>query len=210
MPDLSIPEVRLRDKLPKGLRTMTLDDIQKAIPDVRLPAIDVSGIDLAGDVEKAARSAEKVSRKARKSAAREAAKAAKAVEKALPARSTGPNPVAIGILAMIGGLVVGWILATNPSTGPRVSAWLEDLRLKFEEWRGAGFRELDDEEWDTTDPVAYPESLRAPIAPEPYSDTLSTAETGVGVGPGQLPEGMGTDDPAEVGAADRLGSSERI
>ena len=41
MPDITLPEVRLRDKLPEGLRDMTMDDIQKAIPEVKLPRFDI-------------------------------------------------------------------------------------------------------------------------------------------------------------------------
>ena len=192
MPDISLPEVRLKDKLPEGLRDMTFDDIQKAMPEVHLPKID-----LGRDAAKARKAAEKAARDAQKSAGREAAKAVRAVEHALPRRKA-PNPVPVAILAMLGGLVVGWILANNPVTGPRISAWLDDLRMRFDEWRGRG-GDLD-ESWETAEPVAYPESLRSPIEPDRFASNLSTTETGIGVGPGQLPEGMGTDVPPRVGA----------
>jgi hypothetical protein len=207
MPDISLPEVRLKDKLPEGLRDMTFDDIQKAIPEVHLPKIDL-GRDAAKArkaaekaAQKAAKEAEKAARDAQKVAGREAAKAARAVEQALPRRNA-PNPVPVAILAMLGGLVVGWILANNPVTGPKISAWLDDLRMRFDEWRGRGPDV--DESWETAEPVAYPESLRSPIEPDRFAPNLSTTETGVGVGPGQLPEGMGTEDPARVGADDRI------
>lgn len=200
MPELSLPEVRLKDKLPEGLRSMNLDDIQKAIPDVRLPSFELPKVEIGREAQRAARRADKASRRAQKAAAREASKAARAVENALP-RRPGPNPVPVAILAMLGGLVIGWLLANNPVTGPKISAWLDDLRMRFDAWRGGGFDE--DDEWDTTDPVAYPESLRAPVEPTRFADELSPMETGVGVGPGQLPEGLGTDDPARVGADER-------
>ena len=213
MPDISLPEVRLKDKLPEGLRDVTVEDIQKAIPEVHLPKFELPRMDLGRESQKAAREAakaakgvEKATRNAQKAAAKEAAKAAKAVEQALPRRS-GPNPVPIGILAMIGGLVVGWILATNPTTAPRIRGWLGDLRMRFDQWRG-GMSQYGDE--TTTDAVAYPGSLRAPIAAEAYSDTLGETQTGVGVGPGRLPEGMGTEDPSRVGADEGYASSERF
>jgi hypothetical protein len=206
MPDISLPEVRLKDRLPEGLRDMTIDDIQKAIPEVHLPRIDL-GRDAAKARQaaekaaaKAAKQAEKAARDAQKSASREAAKAARNVEHALPfARRQGPNPVPIAILAMLGGLVVGWLLATNPTTRARISGWFDDLRMR----REAGGRGVGGEEWDTSEPVAYPESLRSPIESDRFATNLSTADTGVAVGPGQLPEGMGTSDPARVGADDR-------
>ena len=199
MPDISLPEVRLKDKLPEGLRDMTMDDIQKAMPEVHLPKLELPRFDLSRDAQNAAREAEKATRRAGKAAAREAAKAAKAVEDSLPRRS-GPNPVAIGFLFMLGGLVVGWLLASNPTTAPRISAWLDDLRTRFDQWRGTG--SALDEEWDATQPGAYADSLGAPLASEPYGDTLSGSETGVGVGPGELPEGVGAGDPTSVGVSD--------
>jgi hypothetical protein len=195
MPDISRPEVRLKDKLPEGLRDMTMDDIQRAMPEVHMPRMD-----LGRSARKARKGAERAARDAQKAAAREAANVSRAVGKALPQRS-GPNPVPIALLAMLGGLVVGWILANSPTTGPRISAWLDDLRMRWDEWRGRGG--VVDEDW-AAEPQAYPESLRAPIASEPYSGNLSESETGVGVGPGELPEGMGTSDPARVGADDRI------
>lgn len=216
MPELSMPEVRLKDKLPEGLREMRIDDIQKALPDVRLPRIDLgrearnagkaaerAGRGAEKAAAKAARQADKAARSAQKAAAKEAAKAARTIGEALPLprRKRGPNPVPIAVMFMIGGLVVGWILANNPVTGPRISAWLDDLRIRWDEWRGRGADT--DDEWDAQ-PQAYPESLRAPIASEPYSDTAAGAEAGFGTGTSELPEGMGTSDPARVGADDRI------
>ena len=217
MPDISLPEVRLKEKLPEGLRDMTMDDIQKAMPDVRLPRIDIAGearsagrsAERAANrarkaaekaARQAAREADKATKASRKSVGREASKAARAVENVLP-RRRGPNPVPIAILFMIGGLVVGWILASNPSTGPRIAAGLDRLRMRFDEWRGRGMDQLDDE-WDTVEPRAFTESPRAPIESDPFASNLGSSETGVPVGPGELPEGMGTD-PSRVGANER-------
>jgi hypothetical protein len=209
MPDISLPEVRLKDKLPEGLRDMTMDDIQKALPDVRMPKFDVGR-----DARKASRAAEKAAAKAarqvdrtardvQKAAPRGAGDAAKTVQSALPSRP-GPNPVPVAMLAMLGGLVVGWILANNPTTGPRIAAWMDELRARFDEWRGRGMSELDDEEWDTAEPQAYTESLRAPISPEPYVSNLAESDTAMATSSGELPDGMGTSDTAQVGADDRL------
>lgn len=208
MPDLSMPEVRRRARLPEGLRDMSVEDIQSAMPDVRLPKVELPKVelprldDLGREAGRAARRADKAARRARKSAEREASRAARAVEGALP-RRPGPNPVPIAILAMLGGIVVGWLLATHPVVGPRIRAALDNARRSlFERGTSAG-----EDEWDTTDAQAYPASLRAPIEPDRYSGTLPEEETGVGVGPGELPEGMGTTEPDQVGAGN--GSSVR-
>jgi len=166
MPEITLPEVRLKDKLPEGLRDMSLDDIQKAIPDVRLPTVDLAREAKAAGkaAERATRAAEKAAARAaaraakqadraardvQRAAAREASKAARSVESVLP-RKRGPNPGPIAILFMLGGLVVGWLLATNPTTGPRVSAWLDDVRARWDSWRGRGTGELEDDDWDDT------------------------------------------------------------
>jgi hypothetical protein len=217
MPSITLPEVRLKARLPEGLRDMSVQDIQNAMSDVRRPAVEAPKVelpkvelpkvelpkvelpkfdfDLGREANRAARRADKATRSARKSARREASKAARTVERALPRRA-GPNPVPIAILAMLGGVIVGWLLATNPVTGPRVRAMLDSARNTLS-GRGSGFGE---EDWDTTDAQAYPASLRASIEPERFSGTLPEDETGIGVGPGELPEGLGTSDREEIGA----------
>ena len=194
MPDISLPEVRLKARLPEGLRDMSVEDIQNAMPEVRLPKVDLSKVELpkfdldfGREAGKAAKRADKAAKGARKSAV-------KAVENALP-RKRGPNPVPVAILAMLGGVVVGWLLASNPVTGPTVRGWLDSIRRAIFE-RGTSWQ---DEEWDTTDAQAYPASLRAEVEPERYSESLGVEETGIGE-PSQLPEGLGTSDPDAAGA----------
>jgi hypothetical protein len=195
MPDISLPEVRLKARLPEGLRDMSVEDIQNAMPDVRLPKVDLSKVELpkleldfGREAGRAARRADKAAKGARKSAV-------KAVENALP-RKAGPNPVPIAILAMLGGVVVGWLLATNPVTGPKVRAWLDSIRRSIFE-RGNGW---DQDEWETTDARAYPASLRAEPEPERYSGLIGEETTATGTEPEPLPEGLGTSDPSEVGS----------
>ncbi len=199
MPDISLPEVRLKGKLPEGLRDLTVDDIQRAMPDVHLPNIDLGRETrkLGRDARKAARQAERATREARKTAAKEAGKAARAVEKALPRRS-GPNPVPIAILAMLGGVVVGWLLSRNPATGPRINALMSDLRTRLDQWRGRGSEQFDDE-WDTTGVQTPADSGAAPAASEPYTGTLSTPDAALGTTTTQLPD-VATTDPDHVAA----------
>ena len=207
MPDISVPEVRLKDKLPEGLRDMTVEDIQKALPAIHLPKLELATSDIARDAQRAAKDAGKAAGRARKDAAkaargaqkdarkaargaqrtvaREAGKAAKEASKVLPRRA-GPNPVPVGILAMLGGLVVGWILATNPTTGPRIRAYINELHARFETWRGRGAAgehgEARSDSGVGTDPIAGPV--------------------------GDLPEGLPKDDPVRVTAGNGTTSSQ--
>jgi hypothetical protein len=199
MPDISVPEVRLKDKLPEGLRDMTVEDIQKALPEFHLPKLELSTTDIARDAQRAAKDAGKAAGRARKDAAKaargaqkDARKAARGAQKTvareaakvLPRRA-GPNPVPIGILAMLGGLVVGWILATNATTGPKIQASLRDLQSRFETWRGRGAGDHGEARSDSgvgTDPIAGPV--------------------------GDLPEGLPKDDPVRVTAGNGTTSSQ--
>ena len=196
MPDISLPEVRFKARLPEGLRDMSVEDIQHAMPDVRLPKVDLSkvelpkiDVDFGREAGRAAKRADKAAKSARKSAVR-------AVENALP-RKSGPNPVPVAILAMLGGVVVGWLLATNPVTGPKVRAWLDSIRRSLFERSS-----MDEDEWDTTDAQAYPASLRAEPEPERYTGLLGNEETATGTEPAALPDGLGTTDPDAMGASD--------
>lgn len=191
MPEISMPEVRLKDKLPEGLRDVSVEDIQKAFPEVKLPKLD---FDFGREAGKAAKRTEKLAKEARKAAEKEAGRAAKALESQLPRR--GPNPVLVAVFAMLGGLAIGWLLATNEALLARVRSVVDTARSSM-----GGRNDFGEDEWDTTDPQAYPASLRAPVESEPYSGTLSESETGIGSEPGTLPEGLGTSDPEEVGAA---------
>lgn len=133
MPEIKFPEVRFPEiKLPEGLRDMNREDIQKALSDamsdVKMP-----------DVKMPKRS-----------------DIAKSVEKALPSRP-GVSPVPFAVLAMLGGLIVGWILATSPLTAPRINAAMGSVRQKIDEWRSStDVDELDGE------PDAFRDAFRNP------------------------------------------------
>ena len=206
MPDISLPEVRLKGKLPEGLRDLTIDDIQKAMPDVHLPTVDLGRETrrLGADARRAAKQAERTAREARKAAAKEAGKAARAVEQVLPRRA-GPNPVPIAILAMLGGAVVGWLLSTNPATGPRINAFISDLRRRLGEWRGRGTEAFDDE-WDTADTQAFTGAAATAVASEPYTGTVSAADASLGTTTTQLPD-VATSDPEQVTAGNGTSST---
>jgi hypothetical protein len=162
MPEIKFPEIRFPEiKLPEGLRDMSREDIQKAMSDVKMPDVKMPDVKLPkrSDI-------------------------AKSVEKALPTRA-GPSPVPFAILAMLGGLIVGWILATSPLTGPRISAAMGGVRHRIDEWR-SGTDDLD--ELDTA-PDAFRDAYRNPLTSDTYTGTGSAgaagSDTPVGVGPGR-------------------------
>jgi len=159
MPDIKFPEVRFPEfKLPEGLRDMSREDIQKAISDVRMPDVKMP------DVKMPKRS-----------------DIAKNIENALPRRE-GPSPVPFAVLAMLGGLVVGWILATS-SYAPRITAAMDGVRQKIDDWRSSADGLDDDLDGS---PEAFRDAFRAPAK----SDQFET-QPGLSVGSSDLPESIG-------------------
>jgi hypothetical protein len=170
MPDISLPEVHLPDfKLPEGLRDMNREDIQRAMPDVRLPKIDLKRSDIS----------------------KELAKAGRDIDKALPRRSA-PSPLPFVFFGMLAGLFIGWFLASSTVTGPRIGGAVDEVRGRVAKWRASdGTNDgTNDDEYDAQ-PAAFPDALRAPVGSDPYAANMTDRQTGVGVGPGALPEGIG-------------------
>src|SRR2546423_3211249 len=103
MPDISLPEVRLRDKLPEGLRDMSREDIQKAMPEMRLPRLELprrSGV--SKEVAKAVKDLEKAGRD---------------LDKALP-RRPAPSPLPFVFFGMLAGPFIGWVPAGSAPPRP--------------------------------------------------------------------------------------------
>jgi hypothetical protein len=162
MPEIKLPEVKLPEfKLPESLRDVSREDIQKAMSDVKFKV----ELPKRSDIEKS-------------------------IQKSLPTKP-GPSPVPFAILAMLGGLVVGWLLATSPVTGPRISAAMGNARRKIDEWRNGG-QNLDDEFDMGTDSMgsSYGSTLGTgsslgggtAVGPTTGLGTSTTTPTGTGVG----------------------------
>lgn len=173
MPDISFPEVHMPDlKLPQGLRDMNREDIQKSISDAK-PKIDLpKSKDISRELAKATNKA-----------TRQLEKAGRDIEKSLPRRS-GPSPLPFVIFGLLSGLVVGWLLASSPTTGPRISSLVDEIKSRIDRWRTAAMAEAD----AGSEPAAYHDAT--------YAGAMSDAQTGVGVGlggngVGAAPPGVG-------------------
>lgn len=175
MPDISLPEVRLPElKLPEGLREVNREDIQKAMPDVRLPKIELPRRqDIARELSKAGKEIEKAGRE---------------LDKALP-RRPAPSPLPFVFFGMLAGLFIGWFLASSTVTGPRISGLVGDVRGRVDRWRKETTKGTEDE-FDASS-TAYPDALRTTGTSE-RTDGMPARETGVGVGPGPMSQGVGT------------------
>jgi hypothetical protein len=168
MPDISLPEVRLPDfRLPEGLRDMNREDIQRAMPDVRLPKLELPR---------------------RSIVSKELAKAGKEIDKSLPRREA-PSPLPFVFFGLLAGLFIGWFLATSTVAGPRIGGIVGEARSRVMRWRTS---ETSDEDAFDSQTAAFPDALRAPVSSDAYGSNMNERETGIGVGPGTLPEGIGS------------------
>ncbi len=177
MPTISLPKF----ELPEVFRDMTTDDIAKAMPDVHVPKVDVDAIGkragkVFDDVAKnAGKAVDDVARNAGKMVDDVAKSVSSNVEQALPRRN-GPSPVPFAILGMLGGLIVGWMLATSPTTAPRITSFMDRLRARFEEWRTSRMTDLEDDLDDAADEVRSASSdLGQPVMAESEYAGTSTA-----------------------------------
>jgi hypothetical protein len=175
MPDISFPDVKLPDiKLPEGLRDMTREDIQKAVPEVRFPRFSMPR---RSDVSKQLAKAGK-----------EIEKAGKGIDVALPRRSA-PSPVPFVLVGIVAGLVAGVLLATSSATGPRIGALADELRARIDRWR-TGMGGSDDEFDSAT--ASYPDALRSSIETDSFGTTMADESSALAVGPGDTTNGIGT------------------
>lgn len=187
MPTISLP----RFQLPEGLRDMSADDIGKAMQDVHLPKVDVDKIGkragkVVDDVAKnAGRAVDDVAKSAGKVVDDVAKSVSSNVEQALPRRA-GPSPVPFAILGMVGGLIVGWLLATSPTTAPRINAFMDWLRTRIEDWRAGRTTDLDDDFEEAAEELRS-DATGLPVMGEPeYVGTPSgTMHTGTALGDDQ-------------------------
>ena len=183
MPSISLPKF----ELPEVFRDMTTDDIAKAMPDVHVPKVDVDAIGkragkVFDDVAKSAgKAVDDVAKNAGKMVDDVAKSVSSNVEQALPRRS-GPSPIPFAILGMLGGLIVGWLLATSPTTAPRINSFMDWLRGRIEDWRTSRMSNLDDDLEDATAELRSETSgLGQPVMGEPeYAGAASTMHTGTG------------------------------
>jgi hypothetical protein len=182
--EVNVPEVKIpRMAVPAALREMTVEDVMKAIPDVRIElpkSVDLSKIELP-KLEMPAVELPKVD-------------LSKAPGPLRRRRRTG---LPWTVLAVFAGLLAGaWLLISSPTTGPRIRTWIQRVRARMD-----GTSVPDDVR-------PFPVADRAPEQPSPYEDepeeTLGQPTTGM-TGAGQLAGGVavgaiGRSDAEDTGA----------
>jgi hypothetical protein len=166
LPEVKLPEVKLPDMkmpeidLPDVVRDRR-DDLTAAAGRVRdeLPELELPRVDLPRirDLRRAA------------------------------AREIDPSPSRLPFLAgaALVGLLVGWILAMSPITGPRIRSSLRGLRERFDAWRtGPNDWDADEAGEDT---ATYVDPMATVMRTDPW---IGPWANGTGVDPAEAPVGM--------------------
>lgn len=184
MPTLTLPEMKLpefdlqeivrdrRDDLVDAAERVRDEISHVERPNVELPRVELPRVELPrlADI--------------RRAAAREI--------------DPGPSPMIPFVAgAAIVGLLVGWMLAMSPVTGPRIRGAIGGLRDRFDSWRsGSADLETDDVDAMTSarsEPTPLPQSMTA----DPWASAWQDDGTPAAVGPG-------VSDPTAEVATDRF------
>ena len=171
----------------------TSDDARRSTADLGLPNIDWSKLDPSRfDLSKVdfskldlpARA--ELAKQIRKASKDQIRRASKELNRNLPGRR--PSPVPFAMLGAIGGLFLGWILATSPAARSGIERAVDGVRRSISQAiSGMTARPSTDE----ADLPTWPDETTTPVARDTYAAAVGSQrepvarEATVGVGPGR-------------------------
>ena len=200
MPTITMPDIgRVRRGFRFGDVQDRTDDARRATADIGLPNIDWSKFDPSRfdlskiDFSKLDLPARKeLSKQIRKASKDQFERASKELNKNLPGRRASRIPFAL--LGAIGGLFVGWIIATTPAARSAVERALGGIRRSVNDaMAGMSVPTSGTEEQDL---AAWTRESETPVASDTYAAAIGAQrepvarEATIGVGPGRK-----TDEP---------------
>jgi hypothetical protein len=172
-------------------------DLKKVdLSKVELPKIDTSRLDLSkvdlSRLDFPARA--EIVKQLRKASKEPLKRATEQLDKSLPTRRRSRTPFAI--IGAIGGLLVGWMLATSPSARASIERGMTNGRRAISQWidtmRSTGTDDLE------TDLSAYPQPTGTAVASDTYAAAIGAQRSGVGA---SAVVGQGSPEPSTVGVA---------
>lgn len=194
MPAIGLPDIR---ELRRGIRFGDVrdraEDARRATGEVGLPNIDWSKLDPSrfdfskidfSKLDLPARA--ELAKQVRKASKDQLRRASKEINRNLPGRRTSRMPFAM--LGVIGGIFVGWILATTPSARRAIEQAVGSLREAASGAIAGMTTPTSDRE--EADLAAWTRESGTPVASDTYAAAIGaqrqpvTSEAGVGVGPG--------------------------
>ena len=99
----------------------------------------------------------------------------------------GPSPLIPFVAgAAIVGLLVGWMLAMSPVTGPRIRSAVAGMRDRFDSWRSGSTDEIAERLDTLTTASSEPTQLPQSVASDPWTRAWQDEATPTPVGPGAM------------------------
>jgi hypothetical protein len=200
MPAIAMPDIgQMRRGMRFGDAREKADDARRSASDLGLPNIDWSKFDISKiDVSKLdfskldlpARA--EMAKQLRKASKEQFRRASKELNKNLPGRR--PSPMPFALLAAIGGLLIGWILATSPAARQAIEQAISSIRRSVTDAIGGVAMPSPGD--DEADMATWNRETGSPIASDTYAAAIgaqrepATSEAGVGVGPGRQETGL--------------------
>jgi len=195
MPTISMPDIgQVRRGFRFGDMRDRTDDARRVTADLGLPNIDWSKFDPSRfdlskvDFSKLDLPARKeLSKQIRKASKEQFERASKELNRNLPGRRVSRVPFAL--LGAIGGLFVGWIIATTPSARSAVERGLAGIRRSVSDAMAGMTAQTPGT--DEPDLAAWTRETDTPVASDTYAAAIGvqrepvTREASVGVGPGR-------------------------
>jgi hypothetical protein len=160
----------------KGTADISLANID--LSKVDLPKVDSSKLDLSKiDLSKLdLPDRAEIVKQLRKASKEPIKRATEQLDRALPTRRRSRAPFAI--FGAIGGLLVGWMLATSPTARASIERGATNIRRAIGQWvegmRSPGIEDLE------TDLGAYPQPTGTAVASDTYAAAIGAQRSGVG------------------------------
>jgi hypothetical protein len=201
MPGLAMPDIGQMRRDMFGNSREKAEDVRRSASDVGLPNIDWSRLDPSrfdfskidfSKLDLPARN--ELAKQIRKASKDQLRRASKELNRNLPGRRVSRIPFAL--LGAIGGLFVGWIIATTPAARRAVEDAVAGIRRSASD-AIAGMSTPSMETKDA-DLGAWAGQTRTPVASDTYAAAMGaqretvTRETSVGVGPGGTKDEIGS------------------
>ena len=194
MPTITMPDIgQVRRGFRFGDVRDRTDDAKRATSDFSLPNIDWSKFDPTRfdlskvDFSKLDPPARKeLAKQIRKASKEQLQRASKELNRNLPGRR--PSPIPFALLGAIGGLVIGWIVATTPAARRAVEGAIAGIRKSVS---GVVSGISSTTPADEPDLAAWTNETGTPVASDTYAAAIGaqrepvTRESAIGVGPGR-------------------------
>ena len=201
MPGVAIPDIGQIRRGMFGTGREKTDDARRAAADIGLPNIDWSRLDPSrfdfskvdfSKLDLPARA--ELAKQIRKASKEQLRRASQELNRNLPGRR--PSRVPFALLGAIGGLLVGWIVATTPAARRAIEGAVSGMRRSMSD--AVSGMSAPTAESDEPELGSWTRETRTPAASDTYAAAIGaqrepvTREASVSVGPGRPTDEIGS------------------